>query len=85
MPKQKLLQAALLAAPHVCTVSRWAILPLLVAASGDAFRGAGGLALGYAMRPFLKVEQLLYPVYNWGLALFFPNAGYEVSKFAAGA
>ena len=46
--------------------------------AGEAFRAACGLSLGYFLRPFFKVEQLLSPVYNWGLGLFFPNVSYQV-------
>jgi hypothetical protein len=51
---------------------------LALHAAGEAFRATAGLALGYMTRPFFKVEQVLYPVYNALLRIFLPNAEYEV-------
>ncbi|GLC33472.1 hypothetical protein PLESTB_000078600 [Pleodorina starrii] len=47
--------------------------------SGEAFRCVCGLAAGYMSRPFFKVEQLLWPLYDWGLRIIAPGAVYEVS------
>lgn len=38
----------------------------------------GGLALGYLSRPFFKVEQLLWPLYDAVLSFVAPGAVYEV-------
>ncbi|EFJ52224.1 hypothetical protein VOLCADRAFT_120398 [Volvox carteri f. nagariensis] len=47
--------------------------------SGEAFRCVCGLAAGYLSRPFFKVEQLLWPLYDWGLRILAPGAVYEVT------
>jgi len=46
--------------------------------TGEAFRAAFGLTAGYMLRPFFKVEQVLWPVYNWGIRLLVKEATYEV-------
>lgn len=46
--------------------------------AGEAFRAVCGLGIGYLSRPFFKVEQLLWPVYNAALQALVPNATYEV-------
>lgn len=48
--------------------------------AGEAFRATAALALGYMTRPFFKVEQVLFPVYNAILRLFLPTAEYEVGS-----
>jgi hypothetical protein len=47
--------------------------------TGEAFRAVCGLTLGYMLRPFFRVEQLLWPIYNWGVRLIAPEAEYQVS------
>ncbi|GIL83151.1 hypothetical protein Vretifemale_11961 [Volvox reticuliferus] len=47
--------------------------------SGEAFRCVCGLAAGYLSRPFFRVEQLLWPLYDWGLRILAPGAVYEVT------
>ncbi len=47
--------------------------------AGEALRAVSGLALGYVLRPFFRVEQLLWPVYNWGMKVVSPEAEYQVS------
>lgn len=51
--------------------------------AGEAFRATSGLALGYMIRPAIKIDQLLAPVYNWGVKLFFPNLSYEVTDLTS--
>ncbi|KAG2436067.1 hypothetical protein HYH02_011578 [Chlamydomonas schloesseri] len=50
--------------------------------AGEAFRCVGGLALGYLTRPFFKVEQLLWPLYDAVLSFVAPGAVYEVAHSA---
>ncbi|PNW83187.1 hypothetical protein CHLRE_06g310350v5 [Chlamydomonas reinhardtii] len=50
--------------------------------AGEAFRCVGGLALGYLSRPFFKVEQLLWPLYDAVLSFVAPGAVYEVAHSA---
>ena len=52
--------------------------------SGEAFRAVSGLTLGYLLRPFFRVEQLLWPVYNWATKLIEPNAEYRVRRARGG-
>ncbi|KAG1654929.1 hypothetical protein FOA52_004715 [Chlamydomonas sp. UWO 241] len=46
--------------------------------AGEAWRLVGGLGLGYCLRPFFKMEQLLWPVYNAMLGVITPGEAYEV-------
>jgi hypothetical protein len=49
--------------------------------AGEAFRLSGGLLLGYMLRPFVKIEQFLQPVYNFlTKAIAGPNAEYVVER-----
>ncbi|GFR52804.1 hypothetical protein Agub_g15426 [Astrephomene gubernaculifera] len=48
--------------------------------AGEALRCVCGLALGYLSRPFLRVELLLAPLYDWVLQRVAPGAVYEVSS-----
>ncbi|GLI59971.1 hypothetical protein VaNZ11_002029 [Volvox africanus] len=47
--------------------------------SGEALRCVCGLTAGYLSRPFFRVEQLLWPLYDWGLRILAPGAVYEVT------
>ncbi|PNH03128.1 hypothetical protein TSOC_010834 [Tetrabaena socialis] len=46
--------------------------------TGEAFRCVAGLGAGYLSRPLFRVEQLLWPVYDWVLRLVAPGAVYQV-------
>ncbi|GAX80491.1 hypothetical protein CEUSTIGMA_g7929.t1 [Chlamydomonas eustigma] len=46
--------------------------------TGEAFRAVVGLTLGYVLRPFFRVEQLLWPIYNWGVKLISPQTEYQI-------
>ncbi|KAG2483562.1 hypothetical protein HYH03_017569 [Edaphochlamys debaryana] len=46
--------------------------------AGEAFRCVAGLGVGYLSRPFFRVEQLLWPLYDGVLRLVAPGAVYEV-------
>lgn len=49
--------------------------------TGEAFRLSGGLLLGYLLRPLVKIEQFLQPVYNLlTKAIAGPNAEYVVER-----
>lgn len=60
--------------------SRRVQLFLLLQTTGEAFRAVSGLTLGYVLRPFFRVEQLLWPVYNWATKLIEPSAEYRVRE-----
>ena len=66
------------AAAYVYVLLQLTCTAPLMCNAGEAFRAVSGLTLGYVLRPFFRVEQLLWPVYNWATKLIEPGAEYRV-------